>query len=54
MKKEIFYMNLWECPKCGSATNTYRHPHAKVWCEACGHVLREEGDQTIRHKIEED
>ena len=31
------------CPKCASETNTYRHPDAKVWCDSCGFVLREEG-----------
>ena len=46
------YMNLWKCPKCGGNTNTYRHPYAKVWCESCGHILREEGDQTIIHREE--
>lgn len=35
--------NLFICPRCGSETNTYRHPFAKVWCENCGYVLREEG-----------
>jgi ribosomal protein S27E len=44
------YINLWNCPKCQGPTNTFRHPFAKVWCPACGHVLREEGDQTIMHK----
>jgi len=46
------YMNLWKCPNCGSATNTFRHPYAKVWCPECGTVLREEGDRTIEHKDE--
>lgn len=32
------------CPKCGGKTNTFRHPYAKVWCERCGYVLREEGE----------
>lgn len=39
-------MNYSQCPKCGSSTSTYRHPHAKVWCPRpdCGFVLREEGE----------
>ena len=45
-------MNLWVCPKCSGKNNTFRHPYAKVWCQICGHVLREEGDQTIIHKEE--
>jgi len=45
----IIKRNLWVCEKCGSKTNTYRHPHAKVWCPSCGNVLREEGDQRIVH-----
>ena len=36
-------MDIRCCPKCGSGTNTYRHPGAKVWCPKCGFVLREEG-----------
>lgn len=32
------------CPQCGGKTNTYRHPYAKVWCEECGYVLRQEGE----------
>jgi ribosomal protein S27AE len=38
------------CPKCGSATNTYRHPNAKRWCGSCGFVLREEGDTFYDYK----
>jgi ribosomal protein S27E len=34
--------NLGLCPKCGGNTNTFRHPGAKVWCESCGFVVREE------------
>ena len=39
------------CPKCGSLTSTYRHPYAKVWCDSCGFVLREEGgkDRVIEY-----
>ncbi len=44
------YINLQICTKCKSKTNTFRHPFAKVWCQKCGYVLREEGDQTIQHK----
>lgn len=44
------YINLFKCPKCGSPTSTYRHMLGKVWCPKCGHVLRQEGDQTIQHK----
>ena len=31
------------CPACGSVTNRYRHPGSKVWCPACGRIIREEG-----------
>lgn len=51
-RPSITYINLWVCPKCGGKTSTFRHPFAKVWCIECGHVLREEGDPTIQHKIE--
>jgi ribosomal protein S27E len=44
------YIDLWNCPKCKGKTNTFRHPFAKVWCTNCGYILRNEGDQTIRHK----
>lgn len=44
------YIDLWNCPKCDGKTNTFRHLFAKVWCPKCNHVLREEGDQTIRHR----
>ena len=40
------------CPKCGSHTNTYRHPWAVRWCESCGYVLREEGDRTPYNYID--
>lgn len=43
-------MDLWNCPKCGGKTATYRHPYARVWCTICGHVLRTEGDHTILHE----
>ncbi len=33
------------CPKCGGNVNQYRHPNSKVWCEACGFVLKEEGEK---------
>lgn len=44
-------IDLWRCPRCDGITDTYRHPHAKVWCSDCGFVLREEGDQTIVQDI---
>lgn len=35
-----------QCPKCKSfKSNTYRHPFAKVWCEDCGFVIRDEGEK---------
>ena len=41
-----YHMNQ-ECPNCGSTNciNTYRHPHARVWCTTCDFELREEGSQ---------
>jgi ribosomal protein S27E len=48
------YRDLFNCPKCKSHTNTFRHPYAKVWCPVCGFVLREEGDQTIIHKVKKE
>lgn len=50
--KVAIEIDLEHCPKCGVKTNTFKHPFAKVWCEGCGHVLREEGDKTIVHRIE--
>jgi len=50
---EIEYMNLWECPKCGGKTDTYRHLYATVWCTKCGFVLRKEGDKNIVHSGKE-
>ncbi len=49
IKDTITKMDLRHCPLCGGSTGTYRHPHAKVWCTKCNHVLREEGDMTIQH-----
>lgn len=32
------------CPRCHKGNvHTYRHPKAKVWCEHCGFVIRDEG-----------
>ena len=42
------------CPKCNGRTNTYRHPNAKIWCNDCGYVIREEGHPTPKYiKIKE-
>lgn len=42
------------CPRCGShKLNTYRHPHAKLWCMECDFVLRDEGS-TIMNTCEEE
>jgi predicted RNA-binding Zn-ribbon protein involved in translation (DUF1610 family) len=46
----------WEiaCPKCGGhKLNTYRHMFAKLWCESCGFVLRDEGSITLNRYIPE-
>ena len=47
----IKYVDLQHCPKCDGTTGTFRHPYARVWCYDCGFVLREEGDQTIQHRM---
>lgn len=49
----ITQVNLGNCPKCGTATTICRHPYSRVWCPRCGHVLRDEGDRTIRHELPE-
>jgi hypothetical protein len=38
-------VNYSICPQCGSRTETWRHPFAKVWCPSCEFVLREEGQR---------
>jgi len=48
------YIDLFTCPICKGPTETYRHPFAKVWCTLCGHVLREEGDRTLKHMVKKD
>lgn len=53
-KEKMAKIDLWHCPKCGKSTNTYRHPYAKVWCPKCGYTLREEGDMTVIHKVQEE
>jgi ribosomal protein L37AE/L43A len=36
------------CFKCGSSnTNTFRHFNAKIWCEDCGYVNRDEGSTQL-------
>lgn len=40
------YESGFLCPKCGGKVSTCRHMYAKRWCNECGYVLREEGDQT--------
>jgi hypothetical protein len=38
-------MDVRKCFKCGSSTNTFRHPNARIWCnnEGCRYVNRDEG-----------
>jgi len=36
--------NGFICPVCHKPTTTFRHMHAKKWCDNCGYILSKEGD----------
>jgi len=49
----VIELNSRVCFSCGSTnTNTFRHPRAKIWCNECSYVNRDEGSTHLNTRPE--